>query len=286
MMKPPLVISAFLACAAPMVSAAVQPPASAAGKTVVVLMNNMEMATSELYGEPDDKYWFEFRFDVPLLLRFPASGGNSYTSPHPDSSAETPYPDITVSYTAATGIHEAYVKVGNKDFQALVVLTFNAPTSGSAYIYWHEDGETRHMRNASFMLRDERPNDPALQLPSAPLPDVEPELLDDGLSDILAEIESRQCYTESDRLYCKRLRAILPEIMAQRNPDYTTREFKGNTALHYACSLSHVRLVQWLVNHGADLEIVTDKNVTVDDCISGPQAATIRAILREARSRK
>lgn len=285
-MKTTLSITAFLACSAPLASAAVQPPASAAGKTVVVLMNDVEMATSELYGEPDARHWYEFRFDVPLLLRFTAAGGNSYTAPHPDSSAETSYPDITVSYTAATGIGEAYVKVGNKDFQALVVLTFNAPTSGSAYIYWHEDGESRHMRNATFMLRDERPNDPAIQLPSAPLPDVEPELLDDGLSDILAEIESRQCRTESERLYCKRLCFILPEIMAQRNPDYTTRELKGNTALHYACSLSYVRLVQWLVDHGADLEIVTDKNVTVDDCISGPHAATIRGILREARSRK
>lgn len=69
---------------------------------------------------------------------------------------------------------------------------------------------------------------------------------------ILAEMESYQCHTASERLYCKRLRLILPEIMAQCNPDYTTRELKGNTALHYACSLSHVGLVQWLVNHGAE----------------------------------
>ena len=285
-MKTTLAITAFLACTAPIVSAAAQPPASVAGKTVVVLMNNVEMATSELYGEPDARHWYEFHFDVPLLLRFTASGGNSYTAPHPDSSAETAYPDITVSYSAAAGINESYIKVENKNFQALVVLTFNSPAGGPAYIYWHEDGETRHMRNATFMLRDERPNDPAIQLPAAPQPDGEPGLLDDGLSDILAEIESRQCHTASERLYCKRLRVILPEVMAQRNPDYTTRELKGNTALHYACSLSHVGLVQWLVDHGADLEIVNDRNVTVDDCISGPHAATIRGILRKARSRK
>lgn len=285
MMKTTLAITAFLTCTATLVSAAVQPPASAVGKTVVVLMNNVEMATSELYGEPDDKYWYEFRFDVPLLLRFSATGGNSYIAPHPDSSAETPYPDIAVSYSASAG-EVAYIKLENKNFQALVVLSFNSPTGGPAYIYWHEDGETRHMRNATFMLRDERPNDPAIQLPSAPQPDVEPEMLDDGLGAILAEIESYQCHTASERLYCKRLRVILPEIMAQCNPDYTTRELKGNTALHYACSLSHVGLVQWLVNHGADLEIVNDRNVTVDDCISGPHAATIRAILREARSKK
>lgn len=283
-MKTTLAISAFLACAAPLVSAAAQPPASAAGKTVVVLMNNVEMATSELYGEPDDKYWYEFHFDVPLLLRFSGSGGNSYTAPHPDSSAETPYPDISVSYSAAAGINEAYIKVGNKSFQALVVLSFNAPSGGSAYIYWHEGGESRHMRNATFMLRDERPNDPAIQLPSAPQPDGEPELLDDGLGAILSELETRRCHTASERLYCNRLRVILPEIMAQRNPDYTTRELKGNTALHYACSLSHVALVQWLVDHGADLEICNDKNITVDDCISGPHAATIRSILRKARN--
>ena len=174
MMKTILAITAFLACTATLVSAAVQPPATAAGKTVVVLMNNVEMATSELYGEPDDKYWYEFRFDVPLLLRFSATGGNSYIAPHPDSSAETPYPDITVSYSASAE-EVAYIKLVNKNFQALVVLSFNSPTGGPVYIYWHEDGETRHMRNATFMLRDERPNDPAIQLPSAPQPDVEPE---------------------------------------------------------------------------------------------------------------
>lgn len=251
-MKTTLAITAFLACSAPLVRAAVQPPTSAAGKTVVVLMNNVEMATSELYGEPDARHWYEFRFDVPLLLRFTAAGGNSYTAPHPDSSAETPYPDITVSYSASTG-GKGCIKLENKNFQALVVLSSN---------------------------------DPAIQLPSAPLPDGEPEVLDDGLSAILAEIESRPWNTPSERLYCKRLRVILPEIMAQRNPDYTTRELKGNTALHYACSLSHVALVQWLVDHGADLEIVNDRNVTVDDCITGPHAATIRSILRKARSRK
>lgn len=252
---------------------------------MVVLMNNVEMATSALYGKPDDKYWYAFLFDVPLLLRFQTMNGNCYTAPHPDSSAETPYPDLAVSYSASTD-GKGCIKIENSDFQALVELTFRTTTDGDAYIYWHEDGETRHMRNATFILRDERPNDPAIQLPSAPQPDVEPDLPDDGLSDILAEMESRPYHTATERLYCKRLLVILPEIMAQRNPDYTTRELKGNTALHYACSLSHVELVQWLVNHGADLEIVNDRNVTVDDCISGPNAATIRNILRDARKRK
>lgn len=284
-MKTLFSLTAILACGAPLVSAAVHAPASVAGKTVVVLMNEVEMATSELYGKPADEHWFEFRFDVPLLLRFAASGGNQFTAPHPDNSAETPYPDITASYSASNA-DKGCLKFGNKDFLAQVVLTFNSAEGGEACICWHEDGETRHMRNATFILRDERLNDPAIQLPSAPLPDGEPEVLDDGLSDILAEIETRKCHAASEQLYCNRLRVILPNIMALRNPDYTTRELKGNTALHYACSLSHAELVQWLVNHGADLEIVNDRNVTVDDCISGPHAATIRAILRKARSRK
>lgn len=279
-------LTAVLACGAPLVSEAVHAPASVAGKTVVVLMNQVEMATSEHYRKPAEEYWFEFRFDAPLLLRFPASGGNNFTAPHPDSSVETPYPDISVSYGASSVGNVAILKLENKEFMAQVLLTFQSAEGGSAYIYWHEDGETRHMRNATFIMREERPNDPAIQLPSAPLPDGEPQVLDDGMSDILADIEARQYQTSSERLYCKRLSVILPEIMARRNPDYTTRELKGNTALHYACSLSHVGLVQWLVDHGADLEIVNDRNVTVDDCIAGPHAATIRAILREARSRK
>ena len=58
----------------------------------------------------------------------------------------------------------------------------------------------------------------------------------------------------------------------------------GTTALHNACGLSHVEIVQWLVNHGADLDAKTAKGAGVDDCVGGPNAKAIRAILRKARN--
>lgn len=283
-MKSLYTLGAILSCCTPIVCAAAQPPAQVAGKTLLVLMNEVQMCTTEKYEKPTDN-WFPFRFDVPLLLRFPTEG-NSYTAPHPLNSDDFHAPDITVSYDVATDASEAYVKLENGVFSALVVLTFTSPDAGSAYVYWHEDGETRHMRNAGFVLREAHPYDPAIQLQGEGAEDGDPELLDDGLNDILSALQKRRCRNATERLYCKRLCSLIPTIMSLHNPSFTSPDYKGNTALHYACALSHTALVQWLVDHGADLNAVTEKGATVDACVSGPNAAAIRRILSRARNRK
>ncbi|MBR7108919.1 MAG: ankyrin repeat domain-containing protein, partial [Akkermansia sp.] len=58
------------------------------------------------------------------------------------------------------------------------------------------------------------------------------------------------------------------------------------TALHNACGLSHTEIVCWLIEHGADLEAKTAKGATVDDCVGGANAKSIRKLLQNARSKK
>jgi ankyrin repeat protein len=89
-----------------------------------------------------------------------------------------------------------------------------------------------------------------------------------------------------ERLYRKRLLPLLPQIVLGSSVDTVLPNANGTTALHNACGLSHVEIVQWLVEHGADLNARTAKGAAVDDCIGGPNAGTIRAILRKARNSK
>ncbi len=58
----------------------------------------------------------------------------------------------------------------------------------------------------------------------------------------------------------------------------------GTTALHNACGLSHVEIVQRLVNHGVNLSAKTAKGASAEDCIGGANAKAIRAILRKAHA--
>ena len=73
-------------------------------------------------------------------------------------------------------------------------------------------------------------------------------------------------------------------VMMLGNPSFTTPDYKGNTALHYACSLGHVALVRWLVDHGANLEARTEKGASIDACVGGGKnGEAIKGILQQAR---
>ena len=78
-------------------------------------------------------------------------------------------------------------------------------------------------------------------------------------------------------------RSLLPMVMMMGNTSFTTPDYKGNTALHYACSLGHVALVRWLVDHGANLEARTEKGASIDVCVGGKNGEIIKGILQQAR---
>ena len=269
-------------CVAPHVQAAATPPPSAAGYTICVDLYQAQQCSTEMYNEPGG-YWNDMP-RTPLRLEFPANEGNQYTAAHPHNNAHQQWPDIRVSYSPNADSGEAYVKVENKDFSTLVVLTFTDNESGRAYVYLHENGLTHHMRHVTFTMQKNAVSVEPISLPTLDECEGDPQLLDDGLSELLMELEERTYKSATEKLYQKRLLMLLPQIQVLHDPNWTTTETKGNTALHYACGLSHTELVQWLVNHGADTEAVTNKGATVDACIGGANAATIAKVLRQARA--
>lgn len=277
-MKLPLFLIPAVTCVAPCVYAAV--PESAAGYTLVVDLSQAQACDTEMYQEAKGP-WYDMPM-TPLRMEFPANGTNDYTAPHPHNNAQNKWPDIQVSYAANAAANQAYVKVGNSDFDSLCILTFKDALSGTAEVFLHEDGQTRHFRHVTFTMQKGLDSGVPLLMPQP----NEPEIWDDGLNDILAALEKRTCKSATDKLYRKRLLMLLPLIQENHNPNTTTPETKGNTAMHYACGLSHVELVKWLIDHGADLNARTDKGATIDACIGGKNAAAIKKLIEAARLNK
>ncbi len=219
----------------------------------------------------------------PMVLTFPAQG-DSYTVPHPHNDAQNTWPPITVYYTPNPPNEKGVVYMKSDEFSCLIKLYFGGAQAGHAVMHWTEDELVRHVTNAKFHVAPAAGAAPGVVLPRAGgTVSGDPDMIDDGLSDILTELQSSKYKSATEKLYQKRLLMLLPLIMESRNPSVTTPETKGNTALHYACGLSHVQLVQWLVDHGADTEARTDKGATVDACIGGNNAKQIKAILQEGR---
>ncbi len=108
-------------------------------------------------------------------------------------------------------------------------------------------------------------------------------MADAELDRLKIELEHSSYPAAIDRLYQQRLVSLLTLIQQGAHADVTYPETKGCTALHYACNLSHAPLVQWLVNHGANLDATSNRGATVDDCVGGPNAREIRSVLRHAR---
>lgn len=103
------------------------------------------------------------------------------------------------------------------------------------------------------------------------------------LSRLLAGLKRRHYDSAIDRRYQARLISQLNLILRGENINVTYAETQGCTALHYACSLSDLQLVRWLVDNGADLEAKSNRGATVDDCVTGSSAKAIRSVLRRAR---
>ena len=81
------------------------------------------------------------------------------------------------------------------------------------------------------------------------------------------------------QLYQKRLLTLLPMIRDGADVDVSPVEMKGNTALHYACGMGNLELVQWLVEHGADVNKRTNKGASPLNCVGGANGAQIRSFL-------
>lgn len=254
-------------------------PEDISGQTVRLEMSGAQIARSPMYGIAAAP-WYTLGEVSDFVLSFPDSA---------EFEADVKYSvdlsnEVTVSYHPNTKANQAYVKVECAELSVLLILTYTSNTEGTATIAWHEAGNTRHLRNITFTVADDAEDDGTVEFPEEIIATSPENQLDDGLSTILQEIEGTRYRSASERLYQKRLSSLLPMVMMMGNPSYTTPDYKGNTALHYACSLGHVELVRWLVDHGANLEARTEKGASVDACVGGgKKGEAIKGILQQAR---
>ncbi len=255
-----------------------QGPEDIADHTVRIHMTGAQVARSGMY-QAAVLPWYTWDEITDFVIDFPDSGTFSTTTGYSVNLSK----QLAVSYHPQTSEGKAYVKLEGADLNILITLTYTDNTSGTAEIAWHEAGDTRHIRNTTFSVQQDTDTASGVNMPEEII-SCDPDIWDDGLADILREIENARYKSATDKLYQKRLTTLLPMVMMTFDASYTNPDYKGNTALHYACGLSHVKLVQWLVDHGADMQMSTDKGASIDACIGGKNAAKIKTILQEARS--
>ena len=108
------------------------------------------------------------------------------------------------------------------------------------------------------------------------------------LQPMIDRMRALRCREATSALYQRRLLTLLPMIRDGADVDITLPETKGNTALHYSCAIGSWSITQWLVEHGANVNAVTDKGATPLDCVGDDNAQRIRALLisRGARRNK
>lgn len=110
--------------------------------------------------------------------------------------------------------------------------------------------------------------------------------LADAELDALISQLSRTHYSNAVlKLYQKRLLSVLPAISAGADVNTVIANANGTTALHNACGLSHVEIVRWLVNHGANTKAKTAKGASVAMCVGPPNDKAINKILNSAPTR-
>lgn len=100
-----------------------------------------------------------------------------------------------------------------------------------------------------------------------------------SLDPLIANMRALRCREATSQLYQKRLLTLLPLIRNGADVNVTLTETKGNTALHYACGIGSWSITLWLVEHGADVNAVTNAGKTPLDCVGEDNARRIRELL-------
>lgn len=247
------------------------------GKLVVLNFYSAEEAMAERGEQAED--WRECTA-TPMTLQFPAQCNNTYSYQLYESTPDSPWPPVKVTYAPSEGC----IHITGNDMHVRVVLRFSSSAKGSANIEWHDEGGSWYIRHADFAVSPSTSTAGLVTMPQTEETKGAIQCVDDGLGELLRELENRKYKTAVERLYQKRLLTVLPQIMEGAPIDNIISHANGTTALHNACGLSHVEIVRWLVEHGADLNAKTAKGASVDDCVGGPNAKAILAILRKAKS--
>lgn len=248
-------------------------------KTIRLNMNESQVSRSDIHQAPTLP-WYQLSDITEFVIDFPETGEFSAPVKYGGGLSN----EVQVRYSANPEKNQGSIKLGCDDFSVQVELTYTSDTAGTATIAWHEAGDTRHFRHVTFTVQDDFDVASSVKLPEEIISTSPEYVWNDGLQDILKEIENTRYRNATEKLYQKRLVSLLPTIMMLHDASWTSEEYKGNTALHYACGLGHVELVRWLVEHGADLQYCTDKGASIDACIGKKNRASIKTILQEARA--
>lgn len=121
--------------------------------------------------------------------------------------------------------------------------------------------------------------------PSEEIPHEEPAPVTDeraALEPMIARIADINSNDDTTLLYKKRLLTLLPLIREGADVNVTLPETKGNTALHYACSMGDFEITLWLLENGADPNARTNKGATPLKCAGSRR---LRSLLQEYGAR-
>lgn len=254
-------------------------PVSMDGKILEICVRNGKTTTTDKNERPS--HWRPCTHSS-LYLHFPLNSNNSYSYQLYESTEDSPWPPVVVTYRPK----DSAIWITGNDMHVDIQLYFSSETEGTADVAWHEENVSWYVENATFHINTANVTSGYVAMPQEEATEGAIQSVDDGLGVLVRELEKRTYTSAVERLYQKRLLTILPQIMEGADVNATISNANGTTALHNACGLSHVEIVQWLVDHGANLNAKTAKGASVDDCVGGPNANAIRAILRKARQSK
>lgn len=254
-------------------------PVSMDGNILEICVRNGKTTTTDKNERPS--HWRPCTHSS-LYLHFPVNSNNSYSYQLYESTEDSPWPPVVVTYRPK----DSAIWITGNDMHVDIQLYFSSETEGTADVAWHEENVSWYVENATFHINKANVISGYVAMPQEEETEGAIQSVDDGLGVLVRELEKRTYTSAVERLYQKRLLTILPQMMEGAPVDTTIANANGTTALHNACGLSHVEIVQWLVDHGANLNAKTAKGASVDDCVGGPNANAIRAILRKARQSK
>lgn len=254
-------------------------PQSLADKVVEINFKGaVERIITQDAGEETASGWHD-SYATPFVFQFPANG-NSFEIPHfMPHSEDNPYPPMKVSYELiGTG---ATITINGRSHLVEAELDFEDSTSGLAHVLLgYEEGFGFQFNGATFTIQEAEGNGSKVIYPE------NIDLTESGNTEVKQMIQDLSLVryeTAVEKLYQKRLLTGLNALLYGADINHILPNANGTTLLHNACGLSHVEIVQWLVNHGADLTAKTAKGASVDDCVGGPNAAAIRRILNTAK---
>ena len=256
-------------------------PQSLAGKVVEInFKGGVEREIMQEAGEVITTEWHD-SYATPFIFQFPADG-NSFEIPHfMPHTADNPYPPMVVRYELiGTG---ATISINGRSHMVETELDFEDSQSGLAHVLLgYDEGWGFDIKGATFTIRDTENGESGVDYPENI--DVK-ENINTEIKQLIQDLSLIQYESAVEQLYRKRLINGLTSVLHGADINHVLPNANGTILLHNACGLSHVVLVKWLVEHGADLNARTAKGATVDDCVGGPNAAAIRSILKKARQR-